>query len=331
MPTVCRSPDGSTWYDAIVINGATGQCTLTSAASSSFANRFRNGTMDVAQRGAGPLSVATSGAYTLDGWIVVPSGAGVTAQQVAGRGPTLYSLKIAGAASVTDVIVKQRIESFLAAILSGQTVTVQAQVYNNTGATITPTLTIKHASAQDNWASATSDVSGANLQACANAAWTKVAYTFIASSSAGNGLEVSFDFGNNFGSTANSIQLTELDIRVTPNIATGLNGNPPAVELRPIMQELAFCQRYYEILNYDSGGAAFFGLVYGSGNNQGFWYFAVTKRAVPTVALVSGAWQVAMPTIQQAVNFVRQLNTSTAPSYLLGTAGNVALSASAEL
>ncbi len=250
------SPNGSTWYDALIINSGTGQATLASSASFSFASKFRNGTMDVWQRGAGPLTVTTSGAYTADGWIVVPTGASVTAQQVSGRGPTLYSLKVAGATSVTDALVKQRIESFIAAPLAGQIVTVQAQIYNNTGASITPLLTVKHAGAQDNWTSSTTDVSAVSLQSCANGAWTRVAYTFTASSSSSNGLEISFDCGNNFGSSSNSIQITELDIRVTPNVATGQNGNPPVPELRPIASELAFCQRHYYRRNSFSIGSS---------------------------------------------------------------------------
>jgi hypothetical protein len=48
----------------------------------------------------------------------------------------------AGATSVTDVIVKQRIESYIAAALCSQTLTVQAQAYNSTGGAITPLLTV---------------------------------------------------------------------------------------------------------------------------------------------------------------------------------------------
>jgi hypothetical protein len=66
-----------------------------------------------------------------------------------------------------------------------------------------------------------------------------------ASSSSGNGLEISFDFGNNFATGAQSIQITELDIRATPGMTTGLNSNPPPPELRPVHAETAFCQRYY--------------------------------------------------------------------------------------
>jgi hypothetical protein len=212
-------------------------------------NRFRNGTMDVWQRGTSSLTATTSGNYAADGWIVLPTGASVTCSQVTNNRTgalSLYALKMLGATSVTDVIVKQRIESYVAAPLAGQVVTVQAEVYNSTGGSITPTLTVKHATSQDSWGSSTTDASAVNLQACANAAWTKVAYSFTASSSSGNGLEVAFDFGNNFGSGSNYVYIAELDIRVTPGAAGGAtNSSPPPPELRPIFAEQPFCQRYY--------------------------------------------------------------------------------------
>jgi len=81
-------------------------------------NKIRNGTMDIFQRGTAAITVTTSGAYTADGWIVLPTGASVTAQQAAGRSLTVNSLKVTGAASVTDVIVKQRIESVISTPLT---------------------------------------------------------------------------------------------------------------------------------------------------------------------------------------------------------------------
>jgi hypothetical protein len=161
---------------------------------------------------------------------------------------TSYSLDVTGAAGVSDVTIKQRIESAVAAPLSGQATTVQAWVINNTGNAITPTLTVRHASSADNWSSSVTDVSAIALQPVPAGVWTQVAYTFSASSSAANGLEISFDFGNNFQSSGQTLQLTELDIRSTPGVATGINNTPPPPELRPVSIELAFCQRYLQFL-----------------------------------------------------------------------------------
>jgi Major tropism determinant N-terminal domain len=266
-----------------------------------FLNKFRNATMDVWQRGTSSLTVTTSGSYTADGWIVLPTGASVTAAQAGGRLLTKNSLQVTGATSVTDLIIKQRIESYIAAAFCSQTVTVQAQVYNNTGGSITPTLTVKHAASQDVWTSPTTDVSAASLQACANGAWSQVAYTFAANANSYNGLEISFDFGNNFSANTKSVQITECDIRVTPGATAGAtNSNPPPVELRPVAAELAFCQRYFET-SYDIGTAP--GTVsadgelvlYSPGLSSGAWValfgfrFAVAKRAVPTMTYYSPA------------------------------------------
>lgn len=208
-------------------------------------NIFRNGTMDIWQRGTAPITVSTAGSYAADGWIVVPSGASCGAQVGAGRLLTARSLQVYGGTGVTGIIIKQRIESFAAARLTSQTITVQAQVWNSTGAAITPMLTVKHAGAADNWTSPVTDVSAAALQSCAAGAWTQLAYSFIDTGHAVYGLEVSFDFGNNFSTSSKSIQLAECDISVTPALPTGLNGGPPLPELRSLASELALCQRYF--------------------------------------------------------------------------------------
>jgi hypothetical protein len=255
-----------------------------------FFNKFRNGTMDVWQRGTS-VTATTSGNYTADGWILVPTGAGVTAQRTAGRQLTAYSLQVVGATGVLDVVVKQRVESVIAAPLSDQTVTVQARVYNNTTSPITPLLTVRHAGAADNWASPITDVSAVSLQSAPNGQWTQIAYTFVASTSSGNGLEISFDFGNNFSSNTYSIQITELDIRATPNVSTGINSNPPPPELRPIATELAFCQRYFET-SYDLGtspgtattiGIQNVGFTSSGSTTAGMISFKMPKRADPTM------------------------------------------------
>jgi len=220
-------------------------------------NRFRNATMDVWQRGTSG-TVTTSGGYTADGWIVVPTGASVPWAQSSGRLLTKNALQVTGASSVTDVIIKQRIESLIAAVFCSQTVTVQARVFNGTGGSITPTLTVKRPTAADNYASTATDVSAVALQACPNSVWTLVSYTFAANASSFNGLEISFDFGNNFASGAKSVQLAELDIRVTPGATAGAqNANPPPPELRPVGIELALSQRYLIILNEGANGSVF--------------------------------------------------------------------------
>ena len=256
------------------------------AVTGGLVNKFRNGTMDVWQRGTSAITVTTSGAYTADGWIVTPTGASCTAVQATNNrtgANTLYGLQVTGATSVTDITVAQRIESYIAAGLAGKTVTVQAQVYNNTGGSITPKLQTQYAGSTDSWGSPTTDLSATNLQACANGAWTQVAYTLSVSSSATKGYAFIFDFGNNFSTTGKDVVVAELDVRVTPNLTTGLNSYPPTPELRLISIESGLCQRYFY-----NGVPALRGVVATTAlaNRMGAPH-PVLMRASPTVTMTS--------------------------------------------
>jgi len=278
---------------------------LLSYQGSGLVNRFRNGTFDVWQRGASG-SVTTSGGYTADGWIVVPAGASLSWQQglPGGTGGVLpppgsnYFLYLSGAAGITDVIVKQRIEGSVAAVLAGKQVTVQLAIYGGLASPPTPTLTVKHANALDNWSGATTDVNGIALQGLIPNAWKIQCYTFTAPSAAGNGLEISWELG---ALTSSSVAIGQADIRATPGVATGLNAAPPVPELRPTGTELLFCQRYYQkSYNYSTApGSAVTAAtqgVFSPGSNasgQTFssaWApFKVTMRAAPTVTTYDNA------------------------------------------
>jgi hypothetical protein len=281
-------------------------------------NKFINGTMDVWQRGTGGLTITTSGGFGADRWWVLPTGASVTVAPVAGL-YSYYSMKITGAASVTDVQVKQRIESYIAAPLNGQNVTVQAKIYNNTGGAITPLLTVRTPATQDAWGGTiTTIVNAQALQSCAVGAWITVAYTFLCSASLA-GLEVAFDFGNNFSTTAKTLQISECDIRVTPGETLGVNNVPPLAELRPITVEYHHCCRYYQYNNGNlygttapTGGAAY-----------ATWSFKTQMRATPTIAGTAPA-----TTYQNACVDSVQCYNSTAGNYAVLYAG---ATASAEL
>jgi hypothetical protein len=186
-------------------------------------------------------------------------------------------LQVTGAASVTDVKVAQRIESYVAAPMAGQVVTVQAQIYNGVGSTITPTLTALHPTAADNYASTVIDINAQPLQSCPTGGWTRVAYSFVATASAALGMQITFDFGPVVASQ--SIAITECDIRVTPGETLGINNVPPIPELRPYPSEHFLCCRYFE---YNMGA------IYGttcptSGAAYSQWQYKAQKRAVPTM------------------------------------------------
>jgi Major tropism determinant N-terminal domain len=323
--------------------------TVTLGGPGGMVSKFRNGTMDVWQRGTGPITISTSGGYAADGWIVLPAGASVTAAQAGGRLLTKNSLQVTGATSVTDVIVKQRIESLIAAAFCSQIVTVQAQVYNNTGASITPLLTVKHAGSQDVWTSPTTDVNAVSLQPCASGGWTQVGYTFSANANSYNGLEIAFDFGSNFGANTKTVQITECDIRVTPGAAAGLNADPPPPELRPIATELGFCQRYFTAWSSTAANSPFAsGFVDTSTSALFGLFFPVSMRAAPSFMFsASNTFQVrpaggsgltgsaisASLVTAQAAQIALTISGAAAASGLLRDAGstNSYIQASAEL
>ncbi len=255
--------------------------------SGGFINKFRNGTMDVWQRGIS-LVVTTAGAYTADGWFVAPTGANVTIAAATGIDYTVNSLQMTGATGVTDVTLKQPIESYISASFFNQPITVQFKFVNNTGVTVTPALTVKSPNAQDNYTNSTTLLSAVNLQACASGATCTEAYTFTGSTSSNLGTEIDIDFGNNFATTSKSVKVADLDIRVTSGVATGLNSNPPPPELRPISTELAFNQRYFLKLGGSSTVDPFLdGYAVGPGQGIGTTMaYPVTMRANPTATTV---------------------------------------------
>ncbi|GEP58965.1 hypothetical protein [Reyranella soli] len=118
-------------------------------------------------------------------------------------------------------------------------------VFNNTGASITPTLATRYVGTADTWTSPTADLAATNLQPCANGAWTTVAYTFNANAGAVNGYEVKIDFGNNFSSNSKYVQVIAAEVRVTPGLSIGLNSSPPIPELPNVAAELQRSKRYY--------------------------------------------------------------------------------------
>lgn len=268
-----------------------------------FVNKDRNSSLDIWGRGTSGTVNAGAANYTADGLILGATGSSAGWSRGAGLGLTAYSMTISGSAGLTDVFVKKRIESFMAAQNAGVNVTVQAKVKNNSGATITPTLTAKHLNASDAgvttpWAGAsTTDVSAANLQQIANGATVVVAYTYAAPAGAANGTEFTWDFGGALNNV-NNIQISEFDMRATPFVAVGINNQPPLVELRPISIEQPICGRYLPGFAPVGGSASS-----GSGNTVGvgsiqddtignadiYIIFPVPARVDPTGATVSSS------------------------------------------
>lgn len=248
-------------------------------------NKFRDGTFDVWQRGTGAITLSTSAScstthascMTADGWAAIVTGANATAARAASLGGgTLYGLQITGAASNTDVMIAQRIESYVAAPLAANVVTVQFEFSQSTGASVAPKISTCYASSADVFSTCTPDLSATSLTSCPSGATCLEAYTFTPSSNAKNGYQISIDCGALLA--AQTCEISTADIRVTPGVAGGVNAAPPPAELRPIFAELPFCGRYYAagFVRWDGSAAS------GTAFSVAVWY-SVPMRSVGTL------------------------------------------------
>lgn len=286
------SQDATTWIPLFAVNEGNYYATPFAPVFGGFVNAFRNGTMDVWQRGTSGTVASGASAYSADGWIITAVGAAngwsqSSAEGVDGR--CRYTLGVTGNTGCTQTLVEQRIESSLCYPLygTGQPVTAQAVIYNNTGSAFTPTLNVSHAGSVDNWSSPVLDLS-VNLQTCPAGVWTRVSYTFLPVSGSLNGLKISFGFNSVLTSSGSGVNIGALDIRPTPWASVGLNATPPLAELRPVMVETALCQRYFQRI----GGTAnyFVGSGYASSATVGSIIIPVlpwTMRTTPTASFGS--------------------------------------------
>jgi hypothetical protein len=266
-----------------------------------FVNKLRNGSFVVWPNGtSGSIANTATGSssITASGWAAIATGATIGWSQVTtGSNGAPQSLTLTGNTSVTDITLGQRIESYDAAPLAGQTCTFQLRVTNNTGGSITPTIATRYAGSTDNWTSPVADLAATNLQTVTNGSTATLSYTLAVSSSAVNGYEIKIDFGNNFSANTKSVTVTAADFRVTPNVTTGLNSSPPTPEFRNINTELSTCARYFRA-SYDNGTAPGTATTTGlSGQatlSSGFYgtggpTFDPPMRATPTLSYWDGA------------------------------------------
>jgi len=327
--------------------------------SSVMRNRIINGQMQIDQRNAGASVTPTDQAYTLDRWQAqVSQTSKLTVQQNAGSvtppvGFTNYlGVTSSSAYSITSTDyfnITQNIEGYNIADLgwgtaNAKTVTLSAWVYSSLTGTFGGAL---RNSAANRSYPFTYTISSANT-------WTQVNIT-IAGDTTGtwlttNGKGVSVIWGLGTGSTysgtAGSWSANNYVSATGATSVVGTNGatfyitgvqlekgsSATGFEYRQYQQELALCQRYFEILYMNNSTSDFISAPYGGNSNTySNWFFHQSKRASPTIALASGAsWTNTTPTIYVSVDKGLFTGTSTY-FYLSQTSGLSAITASSEL
>jgi hypothetical protein len=337
---------------------------LQAAAASPYVlkNRIINGDMRIDQRNAG-ASVSTasgSSAYTLDRWqIIYDATSKFTLQQNAGSvtPPVGFSnylgITSSSAYTVTSsqlFIVRQHIEGFNTADLdfgtaNAKTVTLSFWVRSSLTGTFGGSICN---SAQNRFYPFSYTISSANT-------WEQKTVTIAGDTTGtwvgatnGIGLQVIFGFGvgsslsasagawtasNGFSATgATSVVGTNGATFYITGVQLEQNTSATPFERRLYNQELANCQRYFEILTNDAtnGFSLLSGTLLAPSSHWSNWIFKQTKRASPTVALATGnSWTAVTPSIFPSTSNV--LFSGTNYFYNSGAANTTGLTASVEL
>ena len=326
--------------------------------SSSIKNRIINGAMVIDQRNAGALiNPAVNGDYYLDRWTVASTAAskfsiGQNAGSVTLPAGFIKYLGITSLAatslSATDqYFLQQNIEGLNCTDLgwgtaNAKTVTLSFQVYSSLTGTFGGALLN---SAQNRSYPFTYSIPVANT-------WTTISVTIAGDTSGtwlttnGTGIRVTFGLGvgSTYSGTAGAWAGSLYYSATGATSVVGTNGatfyitgvqlevgsSATGFEYRQYGTELALCQRYFEVLTYNSNAELISSYLLTITFYKSWWYFKINKRASPTITLVSGSWANQTPTAYAQIESVLFTN-GVGYFYATGTSGNVGLTASAEL
>lgn len=247
--------------------------TVSAAGDSGIKNIWINGALEIWQRGTTSLSSpAGSRTFLADRVYVNPAGAAVTQERsttIPTGAQARYSLQVNGAASVTTVLIGQRIEAAEIPAIK-RAITITAKIYNGSGANFTPNLLLGTPSAEDNFTTVTNRLTQA-LQECADSAWTTVTHTVNISgyTNIDNGLQVEFQIPSGSLVASDVVRITEISVGLNTTFAP-----------TPTNIERIRCWRYYVQVN-NSNPTGFYIAVATSGVYYPV-FFPVPMRATPT-------------------------------------------------
>ncbi len=207
-----------------------------------FRNRIINGDCRIMQRPLTPQTpIVTLGfIYFGDMWAARSAGADTAAnvnQSLAIAGFPRTALVMSGAAGVTQLDARTRIESMNIADLAGKQVTVSALVYHQgTTGQVKIGLLAQTPSADDGWSFGTvADTVGGTAQVVPITTVTRLSWNVTLPATATRGLEVILS-ASGVGLTAGQVIISEVQLE-PGSVATDF-------ERRPAGLELQLCQRY---------------------------------------------------------------------------------------
>lgn len=247
-------------------------------ASSFLRNRVINGNMYIAQRATSAtvtagtaVPTASTGYPCVDRFFVYSTGANVTAAQVAGTGSNRNLLRVTGAASVTAVGIGQRIEAVNSYDLAGQTCTLSLDLANSLLGVVTWTASYANTTDTFGTISVPTKTQIATGTVAVSATLTRYAVNIAIPAAATTGIEILLTVGAQTSGTwdVGNVQL-EPGTAATP------------FERRQFGQELALCQRYYEVCQNYWVGNTTATAVYSAPS-----FYSATKRATPTATSLS--------------------------------------------
>jgi len=320
--------EGDTEPNLFVIDAGTDQVrvkNLNGGPLAGIRNRIINGNFDVWQRGT---ATPTWGApvtnfYWPDRWVFNSNGAGgngAVSQQsftpgqtdVPGEPTFFMRWQITSAASgqtTGGCWVEQRIEDVRT--LAGQTATISFYAKG------TGTLPSVHLAQTFGSGGSAQVINTLATNVALNATWTRYTYTVNVSSISGKTIGTNHYVGLTFMVPLNSTYTFDL---AQVQVEQGTIATP--FERRSYGQELALCQRYYELQEF----GALYGFTISSDDQYRSWGapFAVTKRAAPSIVFSLGNIAPSSPTTTTKGWVATQGSLGASAGYYIA---NVALSA----
>lgn len=240
-------------------------------------NIVYNGGFDVWQRGTSGFSSGSGTPVVADGWRAYSTGTAVTLQRAnPSYNTNRYCMNCTGVAGNTSLQYIHRVESLNMNKILGKDVTISGKIYN-TSLLDTFYISLRRANATDDFTSSTQVHITPALDLPKG--WSDFKYTFKSiDSSLATGMAITIAFG---AVTSGNIAISEIQLE-QGSIATPF-------EYRPIGEELALCQRYYQRLtpnglSYFSSGAA-----YSTTACYSIVNLPITMRANPSVTVGNSA------------------------------------------